>query len=79
MKRAKVAELKAHLSGYLAEVRGGASFIVCDRNTPIATLSPYDHTADLLIREAQDPAASLRSIRGIAIAGPDAPLANRFV
>jgi prevent-host-death family protein len=42
MKRAMVSDLKLHLSAYLAEVRRGASVIVCDRATPIARLVPYD-------------------------------------
>lgn len=40
MKSAKVSELKAHLSAYLAEVRRGETVIVCNRNTPIARLVP---------------------------------------
>ena len=37
---AKVSELKAKLSGYLAKVRRGATVTVCDRQTPIAQLVP---------------------------------------
>ena len=39
---AKVSELKAKLSGYLARVRGGATVTVCDCRTPIAKLVPFD-------------------------------------
>ncbi|MEX0691220.1 MAG: type II toxin-antitoxin system prevent-host-death family antitoxin [Gemmatimonadales bacterium] len=38
----KVAELKARLSAYLKHVRRGKSVVVCDRDTPIARLVPYD-------------------------------------
>jgi prevent-host-death family protein len=44
MTRAKVSDLKAHLSAYLADVRRGKSIIVCDRATPIARLVPYDES-----------------------------------
>ena len=46
MKRAKVSELQARLSAYLADVRGGDTVIVYDRNTPIARLVPYDDDAE---------------------------------
>jgi prevent-host-death family protein len=65
MKRAKVSELKAHLSSYLADVRSGATVLVCDRNTPIARLVPSDDPADLQIREPTRPLADLRRIRGV--------------
>jgi prevent-host-death family protein len=65
MKRAKVAHLKAHLSRYLADVRGGESVIVCDRNTPIARLDPYEEHADgFVVREATRPEA-LKKVRGV--------------
>ena len=72
MKRAKVSEFKTHLSSYLAEVRGGASIIVCDRNTPIARLGPYDEGHGLLIRDALRPISDLRKIRGVKVVGPQA-------
>ena len=65
MKRAKVSELKAHLSSYLADVRGGASVIVCDRNTPIARLVPAEEHPGLQVREPTRPLADLRRIRGV--------------
>ena len=45
MTRAKVSELKARLSAYLAEVRGGGEVIVYDRATPIARLVPFAASA----------------------------------
>ena len=51
-----VSELKAKLSGYLAQVRRGATITVCDRQTPIARLVPLENdAADLEIREPAEP------------------------
>ncbi len=41
MKRAKIAELKAQLSSYLADVKQGDTVVVCERQTPIARLVPF--------------------------------------
>ena len=56
MKRtAKVSELKAKLSGYLAHVRNGETVTVCDRKTPIARLVPVnDNAGGIKVREAID-------------------------
>jgi prevent-host-death family protein len=70
MKRAKVSALKAHLSEYLAEVRGGETVVVCDRNTPIARLLPYEEGEGLRIREPTRPASDLRKIKGVKPAQP---------
>ena len=52
-----VSELKAKLSGYLAQVRGGATVTVCDRRTPIARLVPFDDdTGAIEVREPIDAA-----------------------
>jgi len=54
-----VAELKAKLSHYLREVRGGRSFTVLSRDIPVATLGPYDpfEADDLeIIEPTEDPA-----------------------
>ena len=66
MKRTKVAELKAHLSDYLASVRAGDTVLVCDRNTPIARIVPYDERDDgFVVHEAQQPAGDVRNVRGV--------------
>src|SRR2546428_271236 len=66
MKRAKVSELKAHLSAYLSDVRGGETVIVCDRNTPIARLVPYDDDADeFVVNEPRRTASALGTVRGV--------------
>lgn len=56
----KVSELKAKLSGYLAQLRRGGTVTVCDRKTPIARLVPVgDQTGGLIVREAIDPEGPL--------------------
>ncbi len=56
MQTAMVSELKAKLSGYLAQVRRGATITVCDRQTPIARLVPLESDAgDLQVRESTEP------------------------
>lgn len=68
MKRTKVADLKAHLSSYLADVRAGASVLVCDRNTPVARLVPYEQPDDgFVVREARRPIEDLRKVRGVKL------------
>jgi prevent-host-death family protein len=66
MKSAKVSELKAKLSAYLAEVRNGDTVIVYDRNTPVARLVPYSQEKDdLVIIEASSSPAELKKIKGV--------------
>jgi prevent-host-death family protein len=66
MNRAKVSELKARLSEYLARVRAGDTVVVCDRSTPIARLVPYDERDDgFVVHEAQRPAGEVRKVRGV--------------
>jgi prevent-host-death family protein len=65
MKEVKIADLKAHLSAHLAEVRKGETIIVCDRSTPIARLTPMGRSADddLILEEALDPPSEARKIK----------------
>ena len=66
MKTAKVSELKAKLSAYLADVRRGDSVVVYDRRTPIARLVPIQEDRDdLIIIDAPAPATHLKSIKGV--------------
>jgi prevent-host-death family protein len=67
MRRTKVSELKAHLSEVLAEVRGGKTVVVCDRNTPIARLVPYEEVdpGDFRVEEATGSLADLAKILGV--------------
>lgn len=66
MTKAKVSELKAHLSAYLADVRGGETVVVYDRSTPIAKLMPFQEEADdLVILQESRPPSDLKRIRGV--------------
>lgn len=65
MKKANVSELKAKLSAYLAEVRGGGTVVVYDRATPIARLVPFIREDDLVVIEASAPPSELKRIRGV--------------
>lgn len=42
MKSAGIAELKARLSEYIAEVKGGEEVLVTDRGLPVARLTPVE-------------------------------------
>jgi prevent-host-death family protein len=65
MKRVKISELKAGLSRYLADVRGGESILVCDRNTPIARLVPTADDDGLRIRQPTRPPRELLRMKGL--------------
>jgi len=66
MKSAKVSELKAKLSSYLAEVRNGGTVVVYDRATPVARLVPFqEQDDDLVILEASVPPKELTKIKGV--------------
>jgi prevent-host-death family protein len=45
MIKARIAELKNHLSRYLEHVRGGGTVLVLDRNLPVARIVPLQHPA----------------------------------
>ena len=52
-KTVRVAELKARLSAYLRAARRGHPVTVCDRDTPVARLVPYQPEAGAMsIRHA---------------------------
>jgi len=66
MKSAKVSELKARLSAYLAEVRVGKTVTVYDRSTPIARIVPFqEDPEDLVVLEASRPSSDLKKIKGV--------------
>ena len=52
MKKVGIADLKAHLSQHLRQVRGGRSLTVVDRDTPVAMIIPFDDKEPLEIRRA---------------------------
>ena len=63
-----ISEFKAHLSSFVAAVRGGETVLVCDRKTPVARLVPLSHAADdLVIDEAIDRLPPLARIRSIPL------------
>ena len=74
MTRAKVSELKARLSSYLAEVRKGGTVVVLDRKTPIARLIPYEETKEVQIVEPTRPSRELRGVKAIRLRTPVDPL-----
>ena len=51
---AKVSELKAGLSAYLARVKAGEEVVVTDRGTPVAKLVPIPRTADHEMERLRD-------------------------
>lgn len=66
MKRAKISELKAKLSSYVAAVRRGETVVVTDRITPVALLVPYEEADDgLVIEEPTAPLRGLKNVRGV--------------
>ncbi|MCK6556930.1 type II toxin-antitoxin system Phd/YefM family antitoxin [Candidatus Binatia bacterium] len=69
MKHTNVSGLKARLSAYLADVRGGETVIVCDRNHPIAQIVPVDGGAedDLRIEPARGRLPALRELPRIRL------------
>lgn len=68
MKKAKVSELKARLSSYLADVRKGDILVVCDRATPIARIVPIEEkNEDLRICESAKPIGELKEIRPVRL------------
>lgn len=68
MKKAKVSEVKARLSAYLADVRSGDTVVICDRSTPIAQLVPLDREPDeLRIQEASKPASEISRGRPVRL------------
>ncbi len=68
MKRAKVSELKAHLSSYLAEVRRGDTLVVCERSTPIARLVPFEgNEEEFKVYESGRPIRELERVRPVRL------------
>jgi prevent-host-death family protein len=67
MKTVGITELKARLSDYLRQARGGDVITVLDRDTPIVTLGPYRPEGLLGIRPATRPARDLSVPRRPAV------------
>ena len=74
----KIADLKNNLSRYLAKLRAtGETIIVCDRDEPIATLTPFQRDKDTeWQREREECLARARKIGlkiDIPLQRPDKP------
>ena len=67
MKKVRVAELKARLSGYLRSVRRGHELTVYDLDQPIAKLVPYGPKGVLSVRE---PAAEYGKVADVPMPPP---------
>lgn len=59
MTKVGIADLKAHLSEHLREVRGGGTLTVFDRETPIAQIVPYRGESSLKMKPASRKPATL--------------------
>jgi prevent-host-death family protein len=68
MKSVKIADLKAHLSERLREVRRGATLTVMDRSTPIAWVVPYVAGGESLI--VRMPAGRSPSLQKVPLPPP---------
>ncbi len=67
MKTINIGELKAHLSRELRLVRNGESIIVKDRNTAIATISPFEEEKKINVTSPKEPLElpEVRAVSGI--------------
>lgn len=66
--RVGIAELKAHLSEYVARAKAGERIVVCDRNTPVAELRALGST--LPIRHPTRPPSDLLKIKPVKLNFP---------
>jgi prevent-host-death family protein len=76
----KIAELRRNLSGYLRKVRNGAEILVCDRDTPVARISPIaaeEYSEETLRLAAEGkirlPEKPWSVEKILALPGPDIP------
>jgi len=73
MKTANIAELKNHLSVYLAEVKRGGEVLVSERNVPFAKIVPLRNTDDYDAEEMELVAKGIITLPEI-----DEPLPDSF-
>ena len=59
MRTTNIAELKNHLSSFLADVKRGEEILISDRNQPIAKIVPLNNTADFSAEELALAAAGI--------------------
>ena len=62
MKQVMISELKAHLSEVLRAVKAGETYIIKDRNVPVAQVVPYVEEEEADIIEPTLPPSALRNI-----------------
>ncbi len=59
MRTTNIAELKNHLSSFLADVKRGEEILISDRNKPIAKIVPLHNTSDFSAEELALAAAGI--------------------
>ena len=59
MRTTNIAELKNHLSSFLADVKRGEEILISDRNKPIAKIVPLHNTSDFSAEELSLAAAGV--------------------
>ena len=59
MRTTNIAELKNHLSSFLADVKRGEEILISDRNQPIAKIVPLHNTSDFSAEELSLAAAGI--------------------
>ena len=71
MKKVGIADLKAHLSAHLREVKKGEVLLVMERSEPVARIVPGNQASGLVIRPALRPFSEakkrLRALPRIAL------------
>ena len=60
MSKVGIADLKAHLSEHLRNVRRGRTLTILDRDTPVAQLVPVDADVPLAVRRASRKPSEVR-------------------
>ena len=65
MKRVSTADLKAHLSKYLAMVREGQTLYVTSHRRPVAQLSPSEADESPSVQPPSLPMSRLKRVAGI--------------
>ena len=65
MKSVKIADLKAHLSEYLRDVRRGRELTVMERTTPVARIVPY--AADAAVLDVRPPRRRVPRLRDVEL------------
>jgi prevent-host-death family protein len=59
MRTTNIAELKNHLSSFLADVKRGEEILISDRNQPIAKIVPLHNTSEFTAEELALAAAGI--------------------